>query len=185
MLPHRLDLWVLLSEGPNAMDVRPMLVPPLKRWLIREQIRLAGGNRQRLGALRDWIECGYQHPLLALVLIPLLIHVPRPMVRLPRLWTSCEIQPSRVATGGVCRAIFYPIGGLGLQLLHVVPADCHPLRHAGRVRRARRCAREVRGRFGWCPGSAGHKPICKPNGHSMVMMAKVDFKFVMFFFFSA
>ena len=147
MLSHRLDLWVLLSEVANAMDVRPMLVQPLKRWLIiREQSRLAGGTRQRLGELRDWIECGYQHPLLAQVLIPLLIHVPRPLFMLPKLWTSCEIQPSRIATGGVCRAMFYPIGGLDLILLHLVLVDWPPFRHAGRVRRARGCAREVRAR---------------------------------------
>ena len=121
------------------MDVRPMLVQPLKWWIHREQIRLAGGTRQRLSNLRDWNDCGYQHPLLALVLILLLMHVPRPLVRVFRLWTSCEIQPSNVATRRVCRAICYPIGGLGLQLLLLVLADCNPLRHAGRVRRARGC----------------------------------------------
>ena len=42
VLSHRLDLWVLLSEVANAMDVRPMLVPPLKRWLIREKIASLG-----------------------------------------------------------------------------------------------------------------------------------------------
>ena len=164
VLSHRLDLWVLLNEVPHAMDVRPMLVPPLKRWLIREQIRLAGGTRQRLGELRDWIECGYQNPLLALVLIPMLMHVPRPLVKLRKLWTSGVIQPSTDASGGV-RAMSYPFGGVDLMLLLLVLADWHPSRHAGRVRRARGCAREVRVRFGWCPCSGGHNPMCKPNVH--------------------
>ena len=83
---------------------------------------------------------------------PWLIHSPRPLLILARLWAAGESQRSREGTGRVKRAIFLPIGAPDPERLLTLLADWHPVLlvvpprcwHEGRVRRARGCAGEVR-----------------------------------------
>ena len=153
MVLHCADLWVPLSECLHPVDVCPMLAPKLlTRRYEPLQVRLVGGHHQILGGLMHTIERRYHHPLLELDAVFFLIHMPRPLLILARLWAAGESQRSREGTGRVKRAIFLPIGAPDPERLLTLLADWHPVLlvvpprcwHEGRVRRARGCAGEVR-----------------------------------------
>ena len=143
-----------------------MLAPKLlTRRYEPLQVRLVGGQHQILGGLRHKIERGYHHPLLELDAVFFLIHMPRPVLLLARLWAARESQRSIEGTGRVTRAMFQPFIAPDPQRLLTLLLEWHPLflavppvplvwhplllavppaSHEGRVRRARGCAGEVR-----------------------------------------
>ena len=95
MFGHKFDLWVPLSEFHNPVDVGPMLAPkPFTRRSGRPQVRLVGGTHQFLGGFRHKMERGYHHPLLELDAVGCLIHSPRTLLILARLWEAGESQRS-------------------------------------------------------------------------------------------
>ena len=125
---HFLDQWVLLSDEPDSMYVRPMLVQATF-VAAREYLRLFGSTRQRLGWFGGrWQQCGYQHPLLGDATHragPGLVHVPRPLVNLARAVLAGEDQRFGVgtATAGETNAPALPTVGLEVQHGRIIACD--------------------------------------------------------------